>query len=46
MLLVSNKKVFNLPKDQVAGNIIFPRLNCINNNGSAEWESDARNACV
>lgn len=33
-------------KKSAGGNILAPKLSCLNNNGQAVWESAARNACV
>jgi len=33
-------------KRSTGGNILMPKLNCINNAGNAVWESAARDACV
>lgn len=33
-------------KRSAGGNILMPKLNCLNNGGNAVWESSARDACV
>lgn len=44
--VIGQCKGFWTYKKSDGGNNLTPKLNCINNNGNAVWESAARDACV
>ncbi len=44
--VVGECKGFWTYQRSAGGNILPPQLNCVNDNGAAVWEDDARNACV